>query len=328
MSAFAEMSAAWKARRSGTSFREMSGLARMEARWGLIFLSPWLFGFLVFTLIPMAASLYFSFTKFNLIHPEDMQFVGLANYVELFQDPFVRKSAWITLRYTLLSVPVGVIMPIGMAALLNVKSLAGKRIFTTLFFLPSVIPLISGIYAWQGFLNPRTGWLNLVLTPILVPLGVTPPDWLNSMVWIYPALIMVGLWGYGNAMLTTLAGMQGVPTEYYEAARVDGAGPLYRFLHITLPMISPVIFYNLVLSVIGHFQYFVIAWIFGGPNSDPGQATLFYNVYLYKEAFDRLNMGYGATLAWALFAFALTVTVLLFSTAKYWVYYAGEEGEE
>ncbi len=303
-------------------WRSLSPLARREAKWGLVFLSPWLFGFLVFYLIPMAASFVLSFTNFNLNQPEKTQFIGLANYRQLLADPLVRRSLWITIRFMLVSVPISIAVPLGLAALLNAKPLVGKRFFRTFFYMPTIVPLISAIYIWGGFLNARTGWLNRFLALF----GIEGPDWLNSVAWVYPALILIGLWGIGNAMLTMLAGMQGVPTELYEAAAIDGAGPLRSFWHITLPMITPIIFYNLVLSIIGHFQYFIIPWVLLGPNGNPGGATMFYNLYLFKVAFVYVDMGYGATLAWILFFIALLTTVVLFGTAKYWVYYAaGEE---
>lgn len=303
-------------------WQALSPLGRREAVWGLIFLSPWLFGFLVFYLIPMVASFVLSFTDFNLNHPEQTRFIGLDNYYQLVHDPLVRRSFWITVRFMLFSVPISIIVPLLLAALLNAKPLWGKRLFRTLFYMPTIVPLISAIYIWQGYLNVRTGWLNRFLALF----GLKGPDWLNSVTWVYPALILIGLWGIGNAMLTMLAGMQNVPTELYEAAKVDGAGPLRRFLHITLPMITPIIFYNLVLSVIGHFQYFIIPWVLKGPNGDPGGATMFYNLYLFKVAFVYVDMGYGATLAWVLFLLALITTIILFGTAKYWVYYvAGED---
>ncbi len=306
----------------GRQWRSLSPLARQEAKWGLIFLSPWLFGFLVFYLLPMGASLVLSFTDFNLNRPEQIRFIGLQNYRQLLADPLVRRSLWITVRFMLFSVPVSILAPLGLAALLNTKGLVGKRFFRTFFYMPTIVPLISAIYIWGGFLNARTGWLNRFLALF----GIEGPDWLNSTTWVYPALILIGLWGIGNAMLTMLAGMQGVPTELYEAAAIDGAGPFRSFLHITLPMITPVIFYNLVLSLIGHFQYFIIPWVLLGPNGNPGGATMFYNLYLFKVAFVYVDMGYGATLAWILFLIALVTTLVLFSTAKYWVYYAaGEE---
>jgi len=171
-------------------------------------------------------------------------------------------------------------------------------------------------------MNTQAGWFNRALAVF----GITGPDWFNSQVWIYPALVMIGMWGVGDMMLMTLATMQGVPTELYEAAQVDGAGPLAKFRHITLPMITPVIFYNLVLQSIGIVQYFLVPFVLKGPNGDPGNATWFYGMHLYKEAFAYSNMGYGATLAWILFAFVLVITIILFTTQKYWVYYAaGEE---
>lgn len=301
----------------------LSGLARREALWGLAFLSPWLLGFLLFTIFPMLASLYFSFTNFDITRPETTRFIGLENYKRFFTDPVMRRSLWITVRFMLISVPVGLAQPLLMAAMLNAKSLWGKRIFRTLFFMPSIIPVVSTAYIWQGFMNTETGWLNRFLMNVLRI--AKPPQWFNDPTWVYPALIIMGLWGVGNALIYTLAGMQGVPTEYYEAARVDGANALHTFFRITLPMISPVIFYNLVLMVIGLFQYFILAWIVGGSTSAPGGATQFYNVYLYKTAFVYSNMGYGSTLAWALFFMGLTATLILFGTAKYWVYYAAED---
>lgn len=303
-------------------WRSWSPKVRREAKWGLVFLSPWIFGFLAFYLIPIAASFVLSFTDFNLNQPEQTHFIGLANYRQLLEDPLVRRSLWITVRFMLFSVPVSIIVPLLLAALLNAKSLLGRRFFLTFFYMPTIVPLISAIYIWGGFLNARTGWLNRFLARF----GIEGPDWLNSVTWVYPALILIGLWGIGNAMLTMLAGMQGIPTELYEAAAIDGAGPVRRFWHITLPMITPVLFYNLVLSVIGHFQYFIIPWVLLGPNGNPGGATMFYNLYLFKVAFVYVDMGYGATLAWILFFIALVTTIVLFGTAQYWVYYtAGEE---
>ena len=170
-------------------------------------------------------------------------------------------------------------------------------------------------------MNPQTGWFNRGLAVI----GIAGPDWLGAKEWIYPSLVIIGLWGVGNMMLMTLATMQGVPTELYEAAKVDGASHLMQFWHITIPMITPVIFYNLVLTTIGIVQYFLVPFVLKGPNGDPGNATWFYGMHLYKEAFAYANMGYGATMAWMLFLFVLVLTIILFATQKYWVYYAGME---
>jgi multiple sugar transport system permease protein len=213
------------------------------------------------------------------------------------------------------------ILPIALAALMNSRHLIGKPLFRTLFYMPFIVPVVSAVYIWRGMLSTDSGWINR----ILASLGVLGPDWLNSVTWIYPALVIMGIWGIGNAFLITLAGMQGVPTAYYEAARVDGASALRSFWHITLPMISPVIFFNLILSVIGLLRYFEIPFIFNGGNGNPGGATMFYNIHFYKTTFVFFEMGYGSALAWLLFIITMIITLILFGTSRYWVYYAGSE---
>src|SRR5690606_35171534 len=273
-----------------------------------------------FTFLPMVASLLFSFTDFNLLRPNDVQFIGWANYNRLFSDPQVAAASGATLRYALVALPVAIFAPIGMAALLNSHNLVLRRVYTTLFYMPYMVPVVSAVFIWQGFLNPQSGWLNQFLASI----GITGPDWINSVDWIYPALVLISLWATGNAMLPTLAGMQGVPTELYEAAKVDGANAWVRFRRITFPMISPVIFYNLILTVIGLFRYFDIPYILGRGQGNPGGATNLYNVYIYRNAFTYQDMGYASTLAWVLFVVAMIVTLILFVSARFWVYYGGE----
>ncbi|MCP4541771.1 MAG: sugar ABC transporter permease [Chloroflexi bacterium] len=303
---------------------KMSRLARSEAMWGLFFLSPWILGFLFLTLLPMSASLFFSFTDYNLLHPEATEWIGIGNYVHFFtQDPIVQQSALVSIRFAIIAIPIGIAQPILMAAMLNHSGLRGRRFFTTMFYLPYIVPLVSAVYIWQGMMNDRTGWINMVLEMI----GINGPDWFNDIRWIYPALVIIGMWGVGDMLLFTLASMQGIPTELYEAARVDGAGGIEAFLNITLPMITPVIFYNLVLSFIGMFQYFVIPFVLTGGTGRPGDSTRFYAMQLYKEAFGYRKMGYAATMAWVLFVFVMIVTIVLFVTGKYWVYYAAEEGK-
>ncbi|MBC8335720.1 MAG: sugar ABC transporter permease [Anaerolineales bacterium] len=300
---------------------KLSKLARREANWGLVFLSPWIIGFFLWKFLPMVASLVFSLTSFNLLHREDIQWAGLENYQHFFSDPLVGVAVKVSLTFALIALPIGIIQPILMAALLNQKNLKMKRILITLFYMPKIVPLVSAVYIWQGVLNARTGWVNIALESI----GIPGPDWINTVTWIYPALVMIGLWGVGDMLLYTLATIQGIPTELYEAARVDGAGSFATFRHITIPMITPIIFYNMVLSSIGILMYFLVPFVLKGPNGDPGNATWFYGMYLYKEAFAYSDMGMGATMAWMLFLFAILVTVILFSTQKYWVYYAAEE---
>jgi ABC-type sugar transport system permease subunit len=322
MSVVSEARAALGSRK--TKRRDLGATARRETKLGLLFVAPWIIGFLVFYLIPMVASLVFSFTEFDLSNPDTLTFVGLDNYIRLFNDPQVRKALGVTLKFMAIALPIGVVWPLLMALMLNMKRLWLKQLLRTLYYLPFIVPVVSVAYIWRGFLNNETGWLNRVLEEVF---GLAQaPDWLASTTWIYPALVLVGLWGVGDAMIRLLAGLQNAPPALYEAARVDGAGPWRTFWNITLPMISPMLFYNLLLLTIGLFQYFLLAWILGGPNSNPSEATLFYNVYLYKQAFVYSKMGYGAALAWVLFFMALVVTVVLFGTQKYWVYYAVEEG--
>ena len=300
---------------------KLSGLARREARTGMLFITPWIIGFVLLTCLPMVASLAFCFTNFDLLHPEETRLIGFRNFVALWNDPLARQSALVSLRYALIALPIGIAQPVLMAGLLNAKNLWARRLFTTLFYMPYIVPLVSAVYIWRGVLNDRTGWINLFLERF----GINPPDWLNSTQWIYPALVVVGLWGVGDMLLLTLAAMQGIATELYEAARVDGAGWLGMFRHITLPLTTPVIFYNCVLSLIGIFQYFLVPYVLNGGTGDPGNMTFFYGLHLYKEAFQYSKMGYAATMAWVLFLFVLALTVILFATGKYWVYYAAEE---
>ncbi|MCI0712139.1 MAG: sugar ABC transporter permease [Chloroflexi bacterium] len=298
-------------------------LEKQRQIWGWIFLSPWIFGFFVFTALPMVASLAFSFTDFDLNAADEINYVGLENYERLFTDPNVDNALWATAKFATIALPLAIGLPVLLASLLNSRFLVGKAIFRTLFYMPYMVPLVSATYIWGGVLNTETGWINRFLEEIVgIPNG---PNWVYSTLWIYPALNIIGLWGIGNAMLFTLAAMQGVPTELYEAARVDGAGPFGQFRHITLPMISPIIFYNLILSVIGLFRYFEVPFILKEGSGDPGGATMFFNIHLYQTAFTFKEMGYGATLAWLLFVMAMGATILIFVTARYWVYYAAAE---
>jgi len=309
---------------SKTTQRETSqgfNLQQQRRLWGWVFLSPWIIGFLAFGLVPIVASLAFSFTDFNLTSDDPMQFVGLENYRKLLDDPLVGISLEATAKFAAIALPLAVILPVLLAALMNSEYLSGKRFFRTLFYMPYMVPAVSAVYIWGGVLNSETGWINRSLELI----GINGPNWLFDITWIYPALNIIGLWTIGNAMLITLAGMQGVPTELYEAAKVDGAGPLTRFRNITLPMISPVIFYNLIISVIGLFRYFDVPYILKEGSGDPNNATMFYNIHLYKEAFLFQDMAYGATLAWLLFAIAMVFTFAIFYSAKYWVYYNAED---
>ena len=302
---------------TGKSF----SLQRRQQLWGWVFLSPWLIGLVCFTILPMIASLVFSFLNFKLGDPGNIYFNDFANYKYLLKDPLLGPAFMSTFKFALIALPLSIIVPIGLAALLNSRYLIGRPIFRTLFYMPYIVPVVSSAYIWGGVLNTDSGWLNRILSD----LGLGKPNWLFDINLIYPALNIIGIWGVGNAMLIMLASMQGVPTELYEAARVDGAGGLTIFRRITFPMISPVVFYNLILSVIGIFRYFEVPYILKDGTGDPGNATLFYNIHLYKNAFAQQDMGYGSTLAWLMFVIAMGFTLFLFATARYWVYYGSGE---
>lgn len=301
----------------------LSPLRRREALLGYAYISPWVIGFLIFTLFPMVATLVFTFTNISL-SDDPVKFVGLDNYTTLFKDAQVWKSLAVTLKFALISLPVALIVPFSVAMLMNSKHLRGSTVYRTLFYMPYVIPFVAAIFAWSGMLNAETGWINQVLRA----LGVQdPPNWLNDISWIYPALVIMGLWGIGSSMLINLAGLQGIPTELFDAAQVDGAGWWAQLGNVTLPLMSPVIFYTLTLELVGVFQYFLVPLVLSNGTGDPGGATMFYNLYLYKEFFTFQNMSYGATMAWLLFIVILAVTLVLFWSQKYWVYYAGETRE-
>jgi len=296
-----------------------SSLARRESTWGLLFLAPWLIGFVLFFAGPMLASLGASFTDLVLVRPEATHFVGLENWSRLIGDPLVRKSLLVTGNFLLIAVPISLALPLLMAVLLNSVHLVAKSLFRALFFLPVLIPGVAAAVIWQGVLNIQTGWVDLALRGV----GLPGPDWLSQPQWVIPALSLISTWSVGNYMVIMLAGLQNVPSELYDAAKVDGANAFYRFFKISIPMISPVIFYNLVLATIAGFQYFLTAYVLFQNTAGPNNSALFYMMNLYKEAFVYYNMGYASALAWGLFIVGLAITIGLFASARHWVYYAG-----
>ncbi len=315
------------------AYREMTPLKRREMREGLLYISPWLIGFLVFTLLPILASLIFSFMDLRITDGilSSPKFVGLDNYAQMVKDPQIwsigggtRGSLWITLFFGAISLPVGILLPLVIAILMNSPHLKGKMAFRSAFYMPYIIPFVAAVFLWGGMLNPESGWINRALVSLGVPRESTP-NWANDINWVYPTYVIMGIWGIGNAMLIFLAGLQGVPTDLYDAAKVDGANGWQAFWKVTFPMISPVVFYNLVLGVVFLFQYFLVPLVVNQGTGRPGGATMFFNLYLYKTFFTFQNMSYGATMAWLLFFLILIVTVFLFWSAKYWVYYAGEK---
>ena len=301
--------------------RGLSPLARREARWAFIFLSPWIIGFFAFLLIPMIATFAFTFTNINLQQAEPLRFVGLDNYAKVLRDQQTWESLGVTLKFAALALPVAVILPFLVALLLGSRHLKASGIFRILFFMPYVVPFVAGVLIWQSMLNPDSGWIDLALKS----LGVAdPPNWLQDPAWIYPGLVLLGVWGIGGGVIVYLAGLKGIPSELYDAARIDGAGWWASLRNVTLPMLSPVIFYTLILAIVDLLQYFLVPLVLNQGTGEPGGQTLFLNLYIYKNFFAYQDMSYGATLAWLLFGVTLLITLLLFRTSRRWVYYASE----
>ena len=299
-----------------------------EAKWGLGFLTPWIIGFILFYLLPMIASFVLSLYDFNPAVPDEAFFVGFDNWRRaIFEDEEVRLSLVRTIRFASISLPIGLGFSLYLAILLNSKNVIAKPIFRALFYMPSMIPMVATVLIWNGVLNEQTGWINIIIENItgIQAVGTEGIRWLNDVDLVYYAYTMFGLWGVGGAMIIFLAGLQGIPTELYEAAKIDGAGWLRQLRSITLPLLTPVIFYQLVLGVIASLQYFLAPFVLNRGTGAPEGMTRFIYVYFYKQSFTFFNMGYGSTIAWLLFIVGLIITVLLFGTARYWVYYSSEE---
>jgi multiple sugar transport system permease protein len=297
-----------------------TSLARREARQGLLYISPWILGFLAFTLIPVIATFVLTFLNVTLSQSEPLRFVGLDNYARLMRDSQAWASLGVTIRFALFWLPVVIIVPFALALALNSRHLRGSSLFRVLLFLPYVVPFVSGVLIWQNMLG-NTGWINEFLSFVGVQ---EPPSWLFDAFWVTPALVITGIWGIGAGIIVNLAGLRGIPTELYDAARIDGAGFWAQLRHVTIPMMSPVIFYTLILAMVAVLQYFLVPLVLFNGTGEPGGETLFYNLYLFKTFFTFQQMSYGATLAWALFIVALVITLILFRASRRWVYYAAE----
>jgi multiple sugar transport system permease protein len=291
-----------------------------ESLSGYAFISPWLLGFLFLTAGPMLASLFISGTSWTML--SSPRWVGFENYSRLMlEDPLFVQSLWNTLYFVVLAVPLGLVCSLGLAMLLN-QRLRGIGVFRTIFFLPSITNMVAVSVLWLWIFNPEYGLLNLALQKV----GIVGPLWLQDAAWAKPALVVMSLWGMGGTMIIFLAALQGIPAELFEAASLDGAGPFRRFLHVTLPMISPAFLFNLIVGIIGSFQVFTQAYVMTGtaqPGSEggPNNATLFVVLYLYKKAFQEFKMGYASALAWTLFAIILVFTMLQWRMSKRWLYY-------
>lgn len=297
--------------------RSRWSLARREALWAYAFITPWIIGFLIFTVGPMLASLFFSFTEYDIVTPP--RWIGITNYVNLFHDDLFWHSLSVTFKYAVIALPLGLIISYFMAVLLNSK-IRGINVWRTVYFLPSVIAGVAVALLWSRIFDPKFGILN----PFLAQFGIKGPGWLSDPQWAVPALVIMSLWSVGGNIIIYLAGLQGVPTDLYDAAKVDGATNWQRFRHVTLPMTTPVIFYNLILGLIGTFQYFTEVYVLTNGTGNPARSTLFYNLYLYQNAFRYFHMGYASTMAWVLFIIVLSFTLLIFRSSDTWVYYEGQ----
>jgi multiple sugar transport system permease protein len=296
--------------------RELTPARRREALQGLLFISPWVIGFLAFTAYPMIASFYYSFTAYKILGAP--RWVGPQNYVyALSGDPLFWHAMSRTLIWVIATVPLGIFGSLLAAVLLN-RKLVGTSFYRTAFFLPSLTPVVAAALLWSWILQPDIGIANTVIEALT---GMRGPKWLASTEWALPSLAMIALWTStgGNRMLIFLAGLQGIPQEMYEAAEIDGAGPLRTWWHITVPLISPAIFFNLILGVIFSFRVFAFAFVTTG--GGPARSTYFYVMHLYTQAFSSFDMGYGCALAWILFVIVLLVTVVQTKLSNRWVHY-------
>ncbi len=298
--------------------RRMSAAQRREAIEGILYLSPWIIGFLLFIAYPLLRSMYLSFTKYNVLRPA--QFIGFDNYVTaIMEDPQFIPSIWRTFYYAGLSVPLALIGSLVVAILLNQK-LVATTVWRTMYFLPTLTPLIAATLLWRWMLNPEVGLINYLLGQI----GIEGPGWLGSTRWAVPSLVLMGLWASvgGSRMIIFLAGLQDVPKELLESAEIDGAGTWARFWHVTLPMISPTIFFNLVLGMIFALRTFEAAFI--STNGGPAWATWFISLHIYQSAFVSFDMGYASALSWIFFLIVMLLTMVQFWASGRWVFYAGE----
>lgn len=284
---------------------------------GLLFASPWIIGFLGFTIYPIASSFYYSFTRYDLLR--DPVFLGADNYINLFtDDEDFRIAVYNTVWWVLFSAPLGVLSAFLMALLLN-TNIAGRSFFRAVFFFPSIVPVVVIAFVWQFLLNIQYGAVNSTLQS----LGFPTIPFLSDPSLVKPTLILIHMWAQGAAMVIFLATLQDVPRSLYEAAMIDGASALRRLWHVTVPMVSPVILFNMVMSFIAGFQYFTLPWLISGGTGGPNQSTEFYSLFLYRNAFQYLRMGKANALAWILFAVIIFFTYLLFRASGRFVYYAG-----
>jgi multiple sugar transport system permease protein len=294
-----------------------SPLRRQETRAGLLFILPWIISLLVFTAYPTIATFYLSFTDYNILQPPS--WIGLDNYSTMFQeDPAFWKAVRNSAVYALISVPLKLVIAFGLALLLNM-GVRGIGVYRTIFYLPTLVPPIAATIIFILLFSPSGGPINTIFASV----GLRAPDWLNDPNWALPALMILGIWPLGVETLAFLAGLKEIPQDLLDAAAVDGAEGWQRLRHVIIPLISPVILFNLVIGVIYSFQVFTQALVIGGTNGEPLESTLMFLVLIYRNAFRYFSMGYAAALSVVLFAAVLLLTLLIFRSSRSWVHYEG-----
>lgn len=292
--------------------------ARRESLRFYLFISPWLVGFVVFTAIPMIASLVISFTDWDSF--QTPQFVGGENYISLLtDDPLFWDALWHTLYFAVVSVPLSLLIALGLAQLLA-RPMVGARFFRTVIYLPALVPLVAAAMIFRWLLAPENGPINSTLALF----GIDGPAWLFSADWVIPAVILLSLWQIGTGTILLIAALQGVPPELYEAARLDGAGPIRQFWSVSVPLVTPILFFNLVTGVIAGFQVFSQVYVMTEGRFGPGNASLMLVPYIYDTAFRYNQMGYAAAMAWVLFVIILAFTALIIRSSTAWVFYETE----
>ena len=302
--------------RQRQAIKSMESYKRREQAAGWIFAAPAIIGFIVFTLLPMLFSLYWSMTDFN-VFKSDTHFIGFANYQEMFssKDLYFSDSLKATAYYSLLNVPVSILFSFSIALMLS-SDIKGRGIFRSIFYLPSILPAGASCMVWIWLLNQQYGLINIVLKSV----GITPPGWIWDKNTVIPTLVMINLWSTGGTMVIFLAGIMSIPKVYYEALVMDGGNAFHKLIYITVPMVTPTIFFNSIMAIIGSLQVFTQGYIM--TEGGPGNSSLFYVYYIYREGFQNANMGYACALAWLLFLVILVLTMIVLKTQNKWVYYA------
>jgi len=298
--------------------RGLSPAARNNLN-GILFALPWLLVLTVFWIYPTLASAYYSFTSFNAV--QDPTWIGLQNYIQLFtKDPDFWAAVYNTFYFAAVSIPLAIIFAFGLAMMLNSK-VKGQVVYRTIYFLPTLVPEVALAFVWIYLFTPGSGLINVPFEWF----GIYGLCWLTCPEMARQTLVLLALWIIGQQVVLYLAGLQDVPQDLYDAADVDGAGFFRRLWNVTVPIMTPVIFFHLITSVIGAFQFFAIPYIMTGGTGFPANSTMFYSIYMYKQAFQYFAMGYASALAWLLFMATLVITLIIFRTSRLWVFYAGGE---